>query len=347
LIKIVKWFNFALAGITLLSFISPFINPEKFWPLAVIGLLFPVLVIFNFLFIIFWVWQKNIFAFVSLVIVVLGFNGVRGVVNFGTKNNQGGKQILVGTYNIGGLTRLNPLSKEYQNMSIDDLRTFFENHKIPDIICFQEITTKNRKTIQTILNLPYFYQHSSLNTCIFSKYPILNSGSINFEKSYNSAVWADIDISGKKYRVFNIHLQSNTVKNLADKTLSSSEMEAGKKYRSVLKIFSRIKNATLLRVRQSKQVSTLIRKSPYPVLVCGDINDSSQSYVYATISDGLKDSFKESAFGFGSTHNGKMPLLRIDYIFVDSHLTVLSHKVERTLISDHNPVFSTISLNYK
>ena len=83
------------------------------------------------------------------------------------------------------------------------------------------------------------------------------------------------------------------------------------------------------------------------MLVCGDLNDSSQSYVYATISDNLKDSFKESAFGFGSTHNGKMPLLRIDYIFVDTEISVLTHKVERSVISDHNPVFSTISLNHK
>ncbi|MBL7831568.1 MAG: endonuclease/exonuclease/phosphatase family protein [Saprospiraceae bacterium] len=347
MIKIVKWLNAILVLGTLLSFLAPSINPEKFWPLAVFGLLFPILVVLNLFFIIYWGLKKNIFGFVSLIAVIIGFNGVKGVINFGGKNKESGRSILIGTYNIGGLNRLDPKSKEYLNLSENDLRAFFENHKIPDIISFQEITPKNRKTIQSVINLPYFYQHTSLNTCIFSKFPITNSGSIIFEKSFNSAIWTDVDIDGNKFRVFDVHLQSNTVKSLTDKTLSSNELEASKKYRSVLKIFSRIKNATLLRVQQAKQVKALIRKSPYPVLVCGDLNDSSQSYVYATISENLKDSFKESAFGFGSTHNGKMPLLRIDYIFADNNMSVVSHKVERSLISDHNPVFSLISLNKK
>lgn len=346
MIKIVKWVNIALAVITLLSYLAPNINPEKFWPAAMFGLIFPVLVILNLLFILFWIFNKNMLVLISLATMVIGFNSVKGVINFGSKNQRTtGKSITVGTYNIEGLMRLNPKSKEYRNLSKDDLKEFFDKNKIPDVICFQEITTNNRKTLQSILDLPYFYQHTSLNTCIFSKYPITDSGSIVFSKSYNSAVWVDIEINGKKIRVFDFHLQSNSVKNLTEKTLSSEELQARKKYSSIRKIFSRIKHATDLRVNQAKQVKALIRKSPYPVLVCGDMNDTAQSYVYATISDGLKDSFKESAFGFGSTYNGKLPFLRIDYIFTSEEMSVLSHKVERVIFSDHNPVFSTISLN--
>lgn len=345
--RILKVLNIILISLTGIAYLAPYINPEKFWPSAVIGLLFPVLVIFNICFIIFWSYRKNILVLLSLVCLLLGFNVVKGVVNFGGGSKDNCKKLLIGTYNIGGLNRLNPSSKEYEKLSNKDLANFFENNTVPDIFCFQEITPKNRKTLQDVLNLPYFYQHSSLNTCIFSKYPIVNRGSIVFPKSYNSAVWIDIRIDDSTYRIFDMHLQSNTVKNLADKTLSSDDLEARKKYQGVIKIFSRIKNATLMRVEQAKQLSAIIRKSPYPVIVCGDLNDSSQSYVYETISQGLKDSFKESAFGFGATHNGKMPLLRIDYIFTSKDLNIISHSVKHSRISDHNPVFSKICLIQK
>ncbi|MBK6641784.1 MAG: hypothetical protein IPG39_11360 [Bacteroidetes bacterium] len=79
-------------------------------------------------------------------------------------------------------------------------------------------------------------------------------------------------------------------------------------------ILKRLKKAFIKRAAQADMISKHIGTSPYPVIVCGDFNDTSLSYTYKTISAGLLDAFRESGSGMGSTYTGPIPGLRIDYI---------------------------------
>ena len=69
-----------------------------------------------------------------------------------------------------------------------------------------------------------------------------------------------------------------------------------------------------------------------------DLNDTPVSYVYQVLSDNLQDSFCERGFGFDFTYAGKIPGLRIDYVFVDDHFKILDHQVPKLELSDHYPV---------
>ena len=82
-----------------------------------------------------------------------------------------------------------------------------------------------------------------------------------------------------------------------------------------------------------------------PVIVCGDFNETPQSYVYKTISKDLNDTFREKGSGIGSTYAGKIPALRIDYILSDKKFRVLSNRILKKAYSDHYPVLSAISIN--
>jgi len=345
LIRIAKWLNIVLILFTVLALLAPYIDPRTFWIFAFFAIAFPSLILFNILFLFFWVWKKKWYLVYSLAVLILGWKSVLGVMGFGTQRKVAEKTITFGTYNISALSTLDPGSPDYGKLTKQDFEKFLNEVGRIDILCTQETEAKSRKLISSICDFPYYYQHQTLHTCIFSKNPILNHGSIIFKNSYNSAIWTDLKFDDKVYRVFCVHLQSNSVSNLAKRTFSQEEAKTNSsRYQGILKIMSRIKNATILRANQSQQVEQLIRTSPYPVIIGADLNDTPQSYVYAQLSDGLKDSFKEGFWGLGSTYNGRFPFLRIDYILTDKKIEVINHKIIRVKFSDHYPIFSKLKL---
>ena len=90
-------------------------------------------------------------------------------------------------------------------------------------------------------------------------------------------------------------------------------------YKKVIKegffrITSRLKKSFIKRAIEVDVIKEHMNKSPFPIIICGDFNDTPNSYAYKKISHGLKDSFLEQGIGIGSTFLGKIPFLRIDYI---------------------------------
>ena len=78
------------------------------------------------------------------------------------------------------------------------------------------------------------------------------------------------------------------------------------------------------------------------LVVCGDFNDTPNSYVYALISEGLADTFRKKGMGVGTTFAGALPMLRIDYILTEQSLATYSCRVVRKEISDHYLVLAAI-----
>ena len=100
-------------------------------------------------------------------------------------------------------------------------------------------------------------------------------------------------------------------------------------------------------VRRSKQVSILrdsIQGSRYPVILCGDFNDTPNSYTYNILSSEMNDAFRVSGNGFGKTYTGPFPSFRIDYIFHDRGILSRSYTTIREKLSDHFPVSCMIKV---
>lgn len=99
------------------------------------------------------------------------------------------------------------------------------------------------------------------------------------------------------------------------------------------------------RAREADAAREIINKSPYPVVVCGDLNDLPGSYTYTTIKGELKDAFLEKGFGIGRTYNQLAPTLRIDHMLYDGdYLNCLGYKSPYTSLSDHNPVIANFEI---
>ncbi|MFT5904240.1 MAG: endonuclease/exonuclease/phosphatase family metal-dependent hydrolase, partial [Flammeovirgaceae bacterium] len=110
-----------------------------------------------------------------------------------------------------------------------------------------------------------------------------------------------------------------------------------------LGIVERLAGAFTRRAKQVEQVKAHSIESPFPVVICGDFNDTPVSYSYATISDGLVDTFRESGgMGIGSTYLGAFPSFRIDYIFHSEDLESAEYTRYEEGISDHNAISSLV-----
>ena len=109
-------------------------------------------------------------------------------------------------------------------------------------------------------------------------------------------------------------------------------------------LIRRLKNAFKKRANQADIISAHIAHCHYPVIVCGDFNDTPDSYAYKTISKGLKDAYCESGKGIGSTYNGKIPFLRIDFILHSPKFNAYNFKVNKDDLSDHFPVTCLLEL---
>jgi endonuclease/exonuclease/phosphatase family metal-dependent hydrolase len=227
----------------------------------------------------------------------------------------------------------------------------------PDIICFQEydFQQKGNTNINRIMRLlrpaKYYYAFANYETdaidgmglMILSKYPILKKVRIGFKRSGNAAMYIDVSINGYLTRIFCVHLQS--LKFLKDNYdyLSAPELKYNDRSKDAIKdIGIKIKAAFMLRAQQAEYLSGYIKKCPYPIIVCGDFNDTPVSYSYHVMKGDLKDAFREAGHGFGKTYNGLAPSFRIDYVLFSKHMGASFFETIQVDYSDHFPVFTCI-----
>ena len=92
------------------------------------------------------------------------------------------------------------------------------------------------------------------------------------------------------------------------------------------------------RADQADSIHAEIERSPYPVLVCGDFNDTPASYTYRQIRKGLTDGFRDCGSGYQYTFRQLYKLWRIDYVFYSKPLKGHEYYSPEKSYSDHNMV---------
>ena len=347
-------FGFALnagtAFLLLLANLAPIVPPDSFWPIAFFGLAFPYLVIVNVIFLAIWIiWRSKKFL-LPLVVILIGFNNIIDTVQFIPVSHLGEAGIKVLSYNVHNF-------KYYRKTPKSGTPKFLEYFKSvgSEIICLQEVTlySNGKLSPQGIVDeLPEinYFQRTKSNDIYsglitFSKYPIINLGEIKFPGSSNLVIFSDIKINNDKIiRVYNCHLQSYSIDPDDYSVMNSSESEKEQIVKA-RKISYKLKAGFQLRAFQARKVADHIRHSPYPVIVCGDFNDTPVSYAYKQVRGELKDSFVESGWGISNTYNGELPSFRIDYIFCDQKFKASNYKRDRITLSDHFPIHCEVKVD--
>ncbi len=343
--KFSRWGNLAVILLTFLSYLSPYINPVRFWPMTFLGMAYPWLLLFNILFVIVWAFRKDRYVFFSLACIIMGWSHLTGFVGWhGIPTYDPGKSITILSYNVQSGRDYETIKQLKKPLS-GPLHAAMHQKTGSNIVCFQEIRKAYLLEMSEALELPHLHTIPYSSVAILSPVPFIDKGGERFPESSNGYLWVDIKLQGQRIRVFNIHLQSNKVSGVTDKVIEAGDLQEKETWMDIRLVLGRIKRATGTRSQQVKTVADQIANSPYPVIVCGDFNDTPQSFSYHLLSRGLKDSFREKGRGFGTTYAGNIPALRIDYILVDPRFDVLETQIPRVPYSDHYPVISNLELN--
>jgi endonuclease/exonuclease/phosphatase family metal-dependent hydrolase len=175
---------------------------------------------------------------------------------------------------------------------------------------------------------------------IFSRLPIVGRGEISFGRlTQNHAMWVDVAGPGRSdtVRIFNTHLQSMSLDE--DDIVAAGSSRAGfkRKGRSLLGRFAR---GAAARAWQADTLLAHVRRSPYPVLLAGDLNDLPYSYAYSQLASELQNTWATVGFGPGNTYHGRLPpVLRIDQQFAGPQWQVLACRIHSQIpYADHFPV---------
>lgn len=357
--KLIFIFNIIAAVALLASYISAFVNPVKFWPIAFFGLFYPFLLILNILFMIFWLIFRKYKFLLSLICILIGLPFISRIIQienpfrskdyYKQKYIQGNTSFKLLTFNV----RLFDLYKwEKENDAVSGIFHFIEREE-PDVICFQEFYTRDsskvsEERIRSLLkhkNSHIYYSlkkkksNSHFGIATFSSYPIVDAGEIKFPKTFNICIYTDLKIGNDTIRVYNSHLQS--IKFLKEDygLLDTLKLKYNEKQMlGIQRIFIRVRDAFKTRSIQVNDVAAHISKSPHPVIICGDFNDSPVSYSYQMLRKRMKDAFIESGNGIGYTYRGKFPSYRIDYILYDPIFRSYEYQSPKLELSDHFPV---------
>lgn len=344
--------NGVVALLMLLSAYSSYIDPQTYPIWSCAGLFFPIFLIANFLFLCFWLVVYRRYAILPLLVFVCCWGSVRSFLPINLfQDDRPEKTIKFLSYN----TRAFSLKKAHTKEKNNDVLTYLQECDA-DIICLQEYIWGKRlkkKDIDYALK-KYPYKHyqplaRGLNGLgCYSRYPILSATPLTFKNSRNGAVIYQIKVGDDTLNVINNHLESTKLLE-SDVAIYQDMIDAPDKEKVSLgmkKLLKKLGKANGVRARQANILSEKMKDfSGKSLVVCGDFNDTSASYTYRVIKEGLQDAFVESGNGLGISYNQNRLCFRIDHILLSENLKAYECTVDDTAkSSDHYPIWCYISL---
>jgi endonuclease/exonuclease/phosphatase family metal-dependent hydrolase len=346
MIKLFRWLNLLLVLVTLLCYLSPYVPPARFSWLGILGTGYPILVICHVFFLLFWAWQWKNYWWYSALALLTGVMYLGHFFGIQTSPVLSADNIRIATYNIGSFYNLNT-GKRPDTAGFNRLIWATD----ADVLCLQEVALKTSvldrhlKKYRSLTAYPYRFWQKGTSAVIFSKFPIVNQGQIKLDTYVNGCIFVDLNVHGRKIRVYTIHLQSNKITVATNDLASEGDLSEKETWSKAKHIVDRVRNVAGVRAKQAAIIKAHQEQSPHPAVICGDFNETPLSYTYRQLSAGMQDAFYSAGSGLGFTYSGKYPFLALDYILADRTFNIYYSKVVRSSYSDHYLVVSDIKWN--
>ena len=341
----------ALSMLTL-AYLTPFIHPNTIPLLPLVGLGYWIILSSVMVLLIIWALMKS-----RWTLIILGFILIGGKLHFRTfafgsnEEQKNGTELHILSYNV----RLFDLYNVKQSNSYITRNKIFSylKERDADVVCFQEFYHQDRPskfvtrdTLKQILKTVDTHEryahkmngHQNFGIAVFSKYPIIEKGNVAFPEehsSFNYCIYTDIIKDTDTFRIYNVHLQSIKLQKDDYALFDENNTNSAEQSSNIFKLIQKINRAYPVRAEQAEIIMTHIDNSPYPVVVCGDFNDTPLSYCYNQFSATLTDAFRNTSKGIGSTYAGKIPVGRIDYIFHSASIGSRDFVIQKEKLSDH------------
>lgn len=342
--------NILFALYSLLVYQLVFSANIQHWIGGFLMLSFPLVLLGNLFFVVVWALGRSAKALLSLVLLFMTWSIKDRTFRFGFGEKQEGRvDFSLLSYNIMyadfGNYRKGHAGKDTKGISESVV-------SIPaDIKCFQEFyndesTYEFDLIRRTAGKNPYYvYMHSekgndrgegTIGLATFSRYPIIRKEEMYWPTNNNGLLSTDIVVNGDTIRVINFQLKSMGIR--VNKMFDNRHKLNKKETRTVL---SQLKNGFSDRGNEVGVLETWISRSPYPVIVAGDLNELPYGYAYGKLRRLLHNGFEEAGMGFGFTYRKILSFLRIDNQFFDPQgfRIIRFNTLNQYKYSDHYPVY--------
>lgn len=197
----------------------------------------------------------------------------------------------------------------------------------------------------------YYFGNEGLN--IMSKYPFTTvplgesveaRSPLGFNRNNTSYLARAYDLqmpNGKQLRLVDFRLQSYHLSFGKNKSVRvSPDIKPSR--------MERMKRSFALRGENAAALRQAIDDSPANVIVCGDMNDITESHVYRVIKgDDLNDAWCDAGTGYAATYNRFGLKYRIDHILYRGAIKALNAQRLTGGSSDHYPLMVTFDIDIK
>ena len=351
-VRLIAGANVATVLVMLLVGYSDRLNPADHPLLSTLGMTLPVFLLINLVFLFFWVVFKWRMVWISVLGLVLAYVPISIYMPLNSSQDIPEGALKIISYNVcayGG------------NFKYDDgfekVRDYLVEEK-PDIVCIQEdIDTWRRyvflhyeKTFayndtMVIANNPQSYNALGIH----SKYPIIQRERIAYPSKANGSVAWWLKVGDDTLIVVNNHFESCHLNK--DDRAQYLQMIKGKMPRDSVREESKLLLVKLAEAnaKRSGQIRTVrqyaLDHGQYPVIVCGDFNDSPISYSRHAMAEVLTDCYATTGKGIGLSYNQKAFSFRIDHFFCNDKLQPYRCEIDGKMdASDHNPLICWVKI---
>jgi len=340
---------FAVIGVIAmaLSIANAYVNPKDFIWTTVFGLAFWEILIYNvvvFLLLLL-MWSNKIW--ISVVALLIAIPGISKSFSIGSKS-KAENSIRVMSYNVHDFRHVDGVTEKEQfaNQVMEMVR-----EHAPDILCCQEFSqfksgVSRPQCIEDFAKeagFQYIYFNRKTNyggNVIFSKYPLTKvAEDSGFGKGNTYGVMVSVDAGEKgQFHVANVHLLSYMI------TDSEIDVLTNASERQNLDTIGKtvLHKLSFAFQKRSEELQTVLNGMPPvggPIIICGDFNEPPLSYNYRQMQKaGFVDTFTKVGFGIKPTYAGKLPLLRIDYVWANDGVKPLAFDRYKYKASDHYPI---------
>lgn len=327
--KLLYLINSILATLLLLFYLLPYVSPKTIPIFAVLSLFVPVLLLINLVFAIYWLIKLKKQLLLSTTILSIGYFIITPFYKISSKNTSLNSDLKVMSYNVRRFNHWKWLKEKNIEKKIFSL----VKNNDPDVLVIQENVSSKKYEFP----FPYKYNYSKIEKsnfgmAIYSKFPILNKGSLDLKNTSNNIIYTDIIRKKDTIRIYNLHLQSPHI-SLGKENFGKENSE---------KLIEKLKESFKKQADQTAIFLAHERQWKGKKIVAGDFNNTAYSWVYNQISKNKKDAFIEAGKGFGKTYKYIFPT-RIDFILSDEKATVNQFKSFSKKYSDHYPIFARIN----
>lgn len=326
------WLNIILAATTsaaaIIVFSSVYLPPHIFFPAGMLSLLVPVmnmacLGVAGLL-----LFRRSRWGLLPLATVLAAMPVFSSSFSFVDRQRSDDTAISVLTYNVS------KLSDSVDGVAYRDSFRSWVVQQGFDIVCLQELEELDSTPYELdgyhgVFSGKNIGEGLHLGIKVFSKKPVIRTGHRDFQtKSFNRLVWADIAFDTDTIRLITVHLKSYNFL-----------------YYSPGRVYSQMRSALMARSWHTELTKRFVAESPYPVVLCGDFNETPYGNAYRRLTDVLTDTFEGSGAFHEYTYWFVGIPFRIDHIFAGREFEPAGYRVHHDAWwSDHSPVSARLVL---